>query len=152
MSLISIFYSPTITAIFANSSGPKSNMIGLLLACFGISKVCQKEFFGIQKLTTQNETDYPTEPSISPYSERTGPEPSMVYRHTTSGHAICKELKGKVTKVRAIHYEENCLNKANLLVEAEYKGEVTIGWFRYEEIQRHDGIRQAVETFRPQWR
>ncbi|KAJ5120821.1 uncharacterized protein N7515_010209 [Penicillium bovifimosum] len=143
-------------------------MIGLLLACFGVLKT----------------TDYPTEQSISPYSERTGPEPSMVYPRTQSDLVICKAPgaqrqsvtgfnrdrvltlgnnyglphkpadgvpKGKVEKVLSIHYKENRLDRANLLVEVLSGGKVTTGWFSYENIRNHAGTREAVATFRPQW-
>ena len=60
--------------------------------------------------------------------------------------------KGTVTEVLSIHYEKSALITADILIVAESKGKVTRGWFKYDKIKGHDGTREAVERFRPQWR
>lgn len=59
--------------------------------------------------------------------------------------------KGKVTKVSSIHYNDYSLKKAKLLVVVRFEGKETKGWFEYDDIKEHAGVRKALKEFEPTW-
>jgi hypothetical protein len=59
--------------------------------------------------------------------------------------------EGKVTKVLSIHYNDCCLKKAKLLVVVQFEGKEKTGWFEYDDIEEHDGVREALKEFGPWW-
>ncbi|CAG8083983.1 unnamed protein product [Penicillium nalgiovense] len=62
-------------------------------------------------------------------------------------------LKGNVTKVLSIEYPGAlALSEAKLSVAIESQGKQTKGWYKYEKLGKSDGIRKALEEFRPTWR
>jgi hypothetical protein len=61
--------------------------------------------------------------------------------------------KGNVTKVLSIEYPGAlALSEAKLRVVIESQGKETNGWYKYEKLGKSDGIRKALEEFRPTWR
>lgn len=59
--------------------------------------------------------------------------------------------EGKIIKVLSIHYNNQSLEKAKLLVVVRFEGREAKGWFEYDNIKEHDGVREALEKFRPTW-
>lgn len=59
--------------------------------------------------------------------------------------------EGKVTKVLSIHYNDYGLEKAKVFVVVRFEGRETKGWFEYDNIKEHDGVREALKRFRPTW-
>jgi hypothetical protein len=62
--------------------------------------------------------------------------------------------RGNVTKVLSIEYGGSPLglSKAKLRVVVDSQGKKTTGWYKYETIRKSDGLRKALEEFRPTWR